>query len=215
MSETLKVNEIFYSIQGESTHAGRPCVFVRLTHCNLRCTYCDTEYAFYEGQDKSFNEILDEIKSYKCNLVEITGGEPLVQKDVIQFMDLLCEQGYEVLLETGGHMDISPVDQRVQRIMDIKCPSSGESEKNLWSNITLLTEKDQLKFVIGSREDYDWAKSIIYTHKLTDVCTVLMSTVHGNIDNRDLAEWILNDNLQVRYQLQLHKYIWPSDARGV
>ena len=215
MSETLKVNEIFYSIQGESTHAGRPCVFVRLTHCNLRCTYCDTEYAFYEGQDKSFNEILDEIKSYKCNLVEITGGEPLVQKDVIQFMDLLCEQGFEVLLETGGHMDISPVDQRVQRIMDIKCPSSGESEKNLWSNITLLTEKDQLKFVIGSREDYDWAKSIIYTHKLTDVCTVLMSTVHGNIDNRDLAEWILKDNLQVRYQLQLHKYIWPSDARGV
>jgi len=215
MSETLKINELFFSVQGESTHAGRPCVFVRLSHCNLRCSWCDTEYAFYEGADRSFKSLLEEIKSYHCNLVEITGGEPLLQKEVLLFMKVLCDEGYEVLLETGGHMDISSVDNRVQRIMDIKCPSSNESEKNLWSNIDLVNESDQIKFVIANREDYCWAKNIITTKKLTRKCPVLLSPVFGVLDNQELAEWILKDTLDVRYQLPLHKYIWPPETKGV
>lgn len=215
MGQTLKINEVFFSIQGESTHAGRSCVFVRLSACNLRCSWCDTEYAFYEGKEQTFDALLEQIKCYQCNLIEITGGEPLLQKEVLQFMALLADAGYEVLLETGGHMDISQVDNRVQRIMDIKCPGSGESEKNLWSNIEFLTAKDQLKFVISSMEDYNWAKEIIGQHNLSSICPILFSPVFGQLDNQKLAEWILEDHLDVRYQLQLHKYIWHPQTKGV
>lgn len=215
MSKSLKINEVFFSIQGESTHAGRPCVFVRLSACNLRCNWCDTEYAFYSGIDRSFKSLLEEIESFNCGLVEITGGEPLLQKEVLPFMTLLSDKGYEVLLETGGHMDISGVDNRVQRIMDIKCPGSGESDKNLWSNIPHLTPKDQLKFVLSNRDDYDWAKDILLRHDLIAICPVLFSPVFGSLDNQQLAEWILEDRLDVRYQLQLHKYIWHPQTKGV
>ncbi|HHJ51741.1 MAG TPA: radical SAM protein, partial [Caldithrix abyssi] len=172
---TLKINEIFFSIQGESTYAGLPCVFVRLTYCNLRCTYCDTTYAFTEGRDMSLEEILTQVERYGCRLVEITGGEPLLQKNVYPLMTELCDRGYRVLLETGGHMSIRSVDSRVVRIMDIKCPSSGESGKNDWSNIEALTARDEVKFVIGNREDYEWAKRILFQHTLNERCTVLFS----------------------------------------
>ena len=212
---TLKINEIFFSIQGESTYAGLPCVFVRLTYCNLSCTYCDTTYAFTEGQDMALEEILTQVQSYGSRLVEITGGEPLLQKNVHLLMTELCNRGYRVLLETGGHMSIRPVDSRVTRIMDIKCPSSGESDKNDWSNIEALTARDEVKFVIGNREDYEWAKRILFQHKLNERCTVLFSPVFNALPNRQLAEWILEDKLPVRFQLQLHKYIWEPDRRGV
>lgn len=210
----LRINEIFYSIQGESTYAGLPCVFVRLTYCNLRCTYCDTEYAFFEGDWMGFEAILAEIKKYKCNLVEVTGGEPLLQNEVLPFMQLLCDAGYEVLLETAGHKDISAVDKRVRRIMDIKCPSSGESGKMRYENIELLNINDQVKFVIGNREDYLFAREKVYEFHLTDICTVLFSPVFG-LKLQDLADWVLQDHLPVRMQLQMHKYIWTPETRGV
>lgn len=206
---SLRINEIFYSIQGESTYAGLPCVFVRLTYCNLRCNFCDTEYAFFEGEYKSFDDILTEIKKYNCSLIEVTGGEPLVQKNVIPFIKLLCDSGYEVLIETGGHMDISVIDQRVICIMDIKCPGSGESEKNYWKNLEFIKESDQIKFVISNRSDYDWAKGIIEKYKLLKKCRVLMSPNFNKLDNKTLSAWILTDRLQVRFQIQMHKYIWP------
>lgn len=212
---TLKINEIFYSIQGESTFTGLPCVFVRLTYCNLRCSYCDTEYAFYEGSQRTFSEILKEIRNYDCNLVEITGGEPLIQDNILPFMNRLCDDGFEVLIETAGHLDISRIDPRVKRIMDIKCPSSGESDKNRWENIQNLTKNDQVKFVIGDRNDYDWARKIISEFHLSNLCTVLMSPVFGEIKLKDMAEWILADRLDVRLQLQIHKFIWSPDKRGV
>ena len=214
-AESLRINEIFFSIQGESTYAGLPCVFVRLTYCNLRCSFCDTEYAFFEGEYKSFEEILSEIKKYNCSLVEITGGEPLVQKNVLAFMTLLCDEGYDVLVETGGHMDISGIDARVKRIMDIKCPGSGESGKNYWSNLESIKESDQIKFVISDRDDYDWAKGIIEKYDLNKKCPVLLSPNFDKINNKMLAEWILADRLDVRFQLQMHKYIWAPDQRGV
>ncbi len=210
----LRINEIFYSIQGESGFAGLPCVFVRLTYCNLRCSYCDTEYAFFEGDWMPFSAIVDQIKKYNCNLVEITGGEPLLQKEALSFMTLLCDDGFDVLLETGGHMDISAVDARVRRIMDIKCPSSGESDKIHYENIGRLTNNDQVKFVVGNRADYLFAKETIKAYDLTTVCPVLLSPVFG-IKLTDLAGWILEDHLPVRMQLQMHKYIWPPDTRGV
>lgn len=213
--DALRINEIFFSIQGESSHAGRPCVFVRLTGCNLRCSYCDTEYAFFEGDFHSFNQIIKEIEKYDCRLVEITGGEPLLQKKVIPFMTMLCDNGYEVLIETGGHMDISLTDPRVVRIMDIKCPGSGESEKVRWENIAHLRPKDEVKFVISDRADYDWAKRIVDEYQLNQKCTVLFSPVFGKMDNITLAEWILEDCLPVRFQLQMHKYIWHPAKRGV
>ena len=211
----LRINEIFFSIQGESTYAGRPCVFVRLTYCNLRCSFCDTEYAFFEGEYKSFEEILLEIKKYNCSLIEITGGEPLVQKNVIPFMTMLCDEGYKVLIETGGHMDISGIDKRVKRIMDIKCPGSGESERNYWENLNYINESDQIKFVISDRVDYDWAKDIIVKYELSRKCPVLMSPNFKKLNNKMLAEWILADQLDVRFQLQIHKYIWSPDQQGV
>ncbi len=212
---SLKINEIFYSIQGESTYIGMPCVFVRLTFCNLRCSYCDTEYAFFEGENRSFEDILTEIKKYNCSLVEITGGEPLLQKNIRPFMTMLCDGGYEVLIETGGHMNIFGIDDRVKRIMDIKCPSSGESEKNYWENLNYIRETDQIKFVISDRKDYEWAKNIIKKNKLLVKCPILMSPNFNKLDNKILVEWILADRLDVRFQLQLHKYVWSPDQRGV
>lgn len=211
----LRINEIFYSIQGESTYAGMPCVFVRLTYCNLRCSFCDTEYAFFEGDYKSFDDIFSEIKKYNCSLIEITGGEPLLQKNVMPFMTMLCDMGYEVLIETGGHMDISGIDDRVKRIMDIKCPGSGESDKNYWQNLNLIKESDQIKFVISNHEDYKWAKNIIEKYDLNKKCQLLMSPNFNKTKNKTLAEWILADQLDVRFQIQIHKYIWPPDQRGV
>jgi 7-carboxy-7-deazaguanine synthase len=213
--QQLRINEIFYSIQGESSNAGLPCVFVRLTYCNLRCTYCDTEYAFFEGTDIEIPKILEEIASYQCKLVEITGGEPLIQKNVHPLMRTLCDAGYQVLLETAGHMDITPVDQRVKIIMDIKCPSSGESEKVRWSNINLLKPNDEVKFVIGDRIDFDWACRIIDEYQLSDKYHILFSPVFDKMRNEELANWILKRNLSVRMQLQLHKYIWSPEKRGV
>jgi 7-carboxy-7-deazaguanine synthase len=211
---TLKVNEIFFSIQGESTHIGRPCVFVRLTYCNLRCIYCDTTYAFYEGKDETLTEIISEISKYECRLIEITGGEPLIQKNVLPLMRDLCDLDYEVLLETAGHMDISRVDKRVKIIMDIKCPSSGESGKVLWSNIPHLKDKDEVKFVLGSEQDLEWAGNVIKTYGLIEICPVIFSPVFRTMNNRTLAEWILASRLPVRMQIQLHKHIWDPEARG-
>ncbi len=211
----LKVNEIFYSIQGESTYAGLPCVFVRLSYCDLRCSYCDTTYAYYEGDDLSIEEVLARVEAYHCPLVEVTGGEPLVQKNSLLLLKALCDAGYEVLLETGGHKDIGSVDPRVKRIMDVKCPSSGESSKIHWPNLQKLSRSDQVKFVIGDRVDFEFARDIVQKYRLTEICPVLFAPVFGVLDNRQLAEWILEEHLAVRLQLQLHKYIWPPDARGV
>ncbi len=211
---TVKINEIFYSIQGESTHAGRPCVFVRLTYCNLRCTYCDTTYAFFEGKEYSLSAIIDQIEEYNCRLVEITGGEPLIQENVHILMQKLCDQGYEVLLETAGHMDVSKVDKRVKKIMDIKCLTSGESEKMMWSNIDQLQKTDEVKFVVGSMEDLMWMRTIIEKYKIHKKCEIIVSPVFGKMNNQVLAEWILENQVPVRMQVQLHKQIWESDARG-
>ena len=212
--DTLKINEIFYSIQGESTFSGRPCVFVRLTYCNLRCSYCDTTYAFFEGRTMTQDEIIAGIRQFDCRLIEITGGEPLLQKNVHPLMTELCNQGYEVLLETAGHMDISQVDPRVKRIMDIKCPSSGESEKILWTNLTYLNADDEIKFVVGLEADLTWAAEVIKKHALTDICPVILSPVFGTMENRKLAEWILSSRLPVRMQIQLHKQIWEPNEKG-
>lgn len=213
---TLTINEIYHSIQGESTWAGRPCVFVRLTFCDLRCTYCDTEYAFYEGKKQSLPEIVATVKAFGCPLVEITGGEPLLQKNVLPLMSMLCDTGQTVLLETSGAHDISKVDQRVHRIMDLKTPGSGEVEKNLWSNIDHLTTRDEVKFVIGSREDYEWSREKVGRLDLPARChAVLFSPIFGRIDPRNIVEWILADNLDVRFQLQMHKFIWSPTERGV
>jgi len=211
----LKVNEIFFSLQGESSHAGRPCLFVRLSYCNLRCSWCDSTYTFEEGRMMSIAEILDELCRHPCKLVEVTGGEPLVQEPSFALMTRLCDEGYEVLLETSGSLDISRVDPRVQRIIDIKCPGSGMVDRNLWSNLDLLRPRDEIKFVIADRNDYLWARDIIENHALQDRCTVLMSPVFDVLANVELAEWILADGLAVRYQLQMHKYIWDPSMRGV
>lgn len=215
-STTLKINEIFYSIQGESTYAGLPCVFVRLTACDLRCTYCDTEYAFYEGKKRLLGDILKEVKEFGCRLVEVTGGEPLLQKNVHELMRLLCDEGYEVLIETSGAHDVSPIDPRVKIIMDLKCPTSGESGRNRFENIPLLQKKDQIKFVMGSREDYEWVRETIRRYELGEkVGALLISPVFGKIDLKQMAEWVLEDHLPVRFQVQLHKLIWSPTTRGV
>lgn len=214
---TLAINEIFYSIQGESTYAGRPCVFVRLTACDLRCTYCDTEYAFYEGKKRSLDDILDEVRRHGCPLVEVTGGEPLLQKNVHPLMTRLCDEGYEVLIETSGAHDVSGIDPRVRRIMDLKTPSSGEVKRNLYPNLDHLTERDEVKFVVGSEEDYLWAREQMESHGdwASRVNAVLMSPVFGKLELEDLAAWILRDQLPIRLQYQLHKLIWDPQARGV
>lgn len=211
----LKINEIYKSIQGESSKAGLPCVFVRLTYCNLRCSYCDSEYAFYDGKDMEIDEILTEIKKLGCNLVEVTGGEPLFQKESFDLMKRLCDEGYEVMLETGGSLPIEHVDKRVMIILDLKCPSSGMMKKNLYKNIGHLKTIDEVKFVIGTREDYEWAKEIIAKNCLLEKCSVLFSTVFDMLNPQTLVDWILEDKLNVRFQLQMHKYIWDPKKKGV
>ena len=214
--KTLTINEIYHSIQGESTWAGRPCVFVRLTFCDLRCNYCDTEYAFYEGEKHTLKEIVDLVGKFECPLVEITGGEPLLQKNVLPLMTTLCDAGHTVLLETSGARDISKIDARVHRIMDLKTPGSGEVDKNRWSNIEHLTARDEVKFVMGSREDYEWSREKVQRFDLSKRCqAVLFSPIFGRIDPRQIVEWILEDKLDVRFQLQMHKFIWTPTQRGV
>ena len=247
MSDTLVVNEIYLSLQGESTFAGLPCVFIRLTACDLRCSYCDTAYAFTEGKKMPLGKILARVcglaEPFKESalrtphsalpLVELTGGEPLLQKNSLPLMKSLCDDGFTVLLETSGAHDISPVDGRVHRIMDLKCPSSGEVERNLFSNVAHLKSTDEIKFVIGTIEDYEWAKEQIATFKLERICPLLFSWVHplapeqqnpalkkvpagqSPISRRELAEKIIFDALPVRFQIQQHKIIWPPDQRGV
>jgi 7-carboxy-7-deazaguanine synthase len=210
----LKVNEIFYSIQGESSKTGLPCIFIRLTYCNLRCSYCDTEYAFYEGTDRSIESILEEIKKYNCNLIEVTGGEPLAQNKSLQFLRVLCDNGFEVMLETGGSLPIFEVDKRVKIIMDLKCPSSNMMKKNFYENINYLKPNDEVKFVIGTREDYEWTKRIINEYRINKQ-QVLLSCVFAILQPEILANWILEDRLNVRFQLQIHKYIWHPLKRGV
>ena len=211
----LVVNEIFHSIQGESSHTGRPCVFIRLTYCNLRCSYCDTEYSFYDGKETPIDEILRVVRGFRCGLVEVTGGEPLVQPNVHELMTRLADDGHEVLLETGGSLDIGGVDRRVKRIIDFKCPSSGMMKKNLWENVGHLGANDEAKFVIGDREDYEWSKRMIAEYEIDRHCHILMSVVFGALEPVKLAEWILEDRLNVRLQLQMHKYIWSPETRGV
>ena len=216
MNETLTVNEIYQSIQGESTWAGEPCVFVRLTFCDLRCTYCDTEYAFYEGKKMALDEIVAAVGALQCSLVEITGGEPLLQKNVLPLMTRLADLGHTVLLETSGAHDIAAVDGRVHRIMDLKTPGSGECERNLFSNIEHLGPRDEVKFVIGSREDYEWSRDQVARFRLNQRCrAVLFSPIFGRIDPREIVDWILADRLPVRFQLQMHKFIWTPTQRGV
>ncbi|HTL44167.1 MAG TPA: radical SAM protein [Vicinamibacterales bacterium] len=212
----LTVNEIFHSIQGESTHAGRPCVFVRLTACDLRCSWCDTPYAFHEGTRMAVDEVLDKVRAYGCDVVEVTGGEPLLQKDVYPLMERLLAEGHTVLLETGGHRSVSAVPPGVHRIIDVKCPGSGEADKNCWQNLAELRPTDEVKFVIRDRVDYEYARHVVRERALSDQCAaVLFSPVHGVMNNRELAEWILEDRLAVRLQLQAHKYIWDPSMRGV
>ena len=212
----LTVNEIFHSIQGESTLAGTPCVFVRLAACDLRCRWCDTPYAFHEGRKQSVDDVIAQVAAYGCPTVEITGGEPLLQPDVIPLMSRLLERGYRVMLETGGHRSVAGVPAGVIRIIDIKCPGSGESARNDWSNLSLLTPLDQVKFVLADRADYEFARDVIAREHLADRCgAVLLSPVHGELALKPLAEWILADRLPVRLQVQLHKYIWDPQTRGV
>jgi len=212
---SLKVNEIYYSIQGESTHVGRPCIFIRLTYCNLRCTYCDTEYAFYEGKNIEIPEIMAEIKQWNCNLVEVTGGEPLFQDECIDLLNELTNQNYEVLLETGGSLSISDVPIEIVKIVDFKCPSSGMEKKNLWSIVNDLQPHDEVKFVIGDREDFDWAKEMLNKYSLNEKCSILFSPTFGKIDPSLIVEWILEGDIPVRMQLQMHKHIWESEVKGV
>jgi len=215
MSERILINEIFYSIQGESTFAGLPCVLVRTTGCQMRCRWCDTTYSFYQGSWMTLEEVLDQVRAFGCPLVELTGGEPLLQPAAHTLMERLCDAGYEVLVETGGGLDIAAVDPRVRRIVDVKCPGSGEAEHNHWPNLDLLRATDQLKFVIAGRDDYEWARELVRTRRLGERCPVLFSPVHGELGLEPLAAWVLEDRLPVRVQVQLHKLIWGAETRGV
>jgi 7-carboxy-7-deazaguanine synthase len=212
---TLVINEIFHSIQGESSRMGLPCVFVRLTYCNIRCSYCDTEYAFYEGMEMAIDEILAGVAAYNCKRVEVTGGEPLYQENVHELMKRLCDSGYEVLLETGGSLDIGIVDPRVRRIVDFKCPSSRMERQNLWENVPLLKPTDEVKFVIGDRADYEWTRDAIARHGIAGRAPLLFSVVFGKLEPIKLAEWMLQDKIEARLQLQMHKYIWSPETKGV
>ena len=211
----LTINEIFHSIQGESTHAGDPCVFVRLTACDLRCTWCDTEYAFYEGRKMSIDDVVQKVDSYGCPLVEITGGEPLLQDDVYELMGRLLAGGHTVMLETGGHRPIDRVPRDVIKIVDVKCPGSGEYSKNDWQNLAQLASHDEVKFVIADRADYEFARDVVCRRLAAAAGAILFSPVHGRLDPKTLSEWVLADRLPVRIQLQLHKFIWSPTTRGV
>jgi 7-carboxy-7-deazaguanine synthase len=212
----LTVNEIFHSIQGESTRAGDRCVFVRLTACDLRCTWCDTPYAFHEGRKMSIDDVLSVVEGYGCPLVEITGGEPLLQEGVYELMERLLAAGHTVLLETGGHRPIDRVPAAVVKIVDVKCPGSGEADKNCWSNLDRLAPHDEVKFVVLDRADYEFARDVLTrTHLPSRAAAILFSPVHGQLDPKTLSEWIIADRLPVRVQLQLHKLIWSPTTRGV
>ncbi len=212
----LRITEIFHSIQGESTWTGAPCYFVRLTGCNLRCTWCDSEYTFHGGDWMSFDEIFARLDAFPaCRVVEVTGGEPLLQRNVHAFMQECLDRGWRVLLETGGSLDLSPVPAEVRKIVDLKAPGSGEVEANLWANLALLQPWDEVKCVIADRADYEWARAAVLEHRLSERHTVLFSPVFGALHPRQLAEWILADGLDVRMQLQMHKFIWDPQTRGV
>ena len=210
----LKINEIFYSIQGESSYSGMPCVFIRLTYCNLRCSYCDTEYAFYEGKDMNIENILQKVKSYNCKLVEVTGGEPLLQKKSIDLMEKLIEKNYTVMLETSGSLPITKVPNKVIKIIDFKCPSSKMHKKNDWTILKDISDHDEIKFVIGDKDDYKWSKEKIRDYNLENK-TILFSPVHDVLESKKLSKWILEDGLNVRMQIQLHKHIWSPETKGV
>jgi 7-carboxy-7-deazaguanine synthase len=212
----LTINEIFYSIQGESTYAGRPCVFVRLTACDLRCSWCDTPYAFTEGRKQSLDEVLADVGRFDCPLVEVTGGEPLLQDEVYPLMEALVDRGKTVLLETGGHRSTERVPSAVVTILDVKCPGSGESHRNDWTNLDRLRPHDEVKFVIKDREDYEFARDVIARHRLAERAGAIhLSPVHGVQDLKELSEWALADRVPARVQVQLHKYIWDPGTRGV
>jgi 7-carboxy-7-deazaguanine synthase len=212
----ITVNEIFHSVQGESSYAGQPCVFVRLTACDLRCSWCDTPYAFHEGSKRAVGDVLAEVERFGCPLVEITGGEPLLQDEVYPLMSALLDRGKTVLLETGGHRSTAAVPDRVVTILDVKCPASGEAGKMDWSNLDRLRPQDEVKFVIQDRGDYDYAKDVLVRHGLANrAAAVHFSPVHGVLDAKTLTEWVLADRLPIRVQLQLHKYIWSPTTRGV
>jgi 7-carboxy-7-deazaguanine synthase len=216
LADSLLINEIFYSIQGESTRAGCPCVFVRLTGCNLRCSWCDTEYAFSEGRKMTVAEVSERVMGYRCELVEVTGGEPLLQAAVYPLVDALLAAGKTVLIETSGASDISGLDPRAIRIMDLKCPGSGEADRNLWSNLDRLAPHDEIKFVVSDRADYEWARGVILERKLASrVNAILLSCAFDRLAPASLAAWILEDRLPARLQLQIHKHIWHPRARGV
>jgi 7-carboxy-7-deazaguanine synthase len=212
----VTINEIFYSVQGESSYAGQPCVFVRLTACDLRCSWCDTPYAFHEGRKWPIADVVAEVERYGCPLVEVTGGEPLLQDDVYPLMDELLSRGKTVLLETGGHRSTARVPDPVVTILDVKCPGSGEADRMDWENLTRLRGRDEVKFVVKDRADYDYARSIIDRFGLAArAAAIHLSPVHGALNPKTLSEWVLADRLPVRVQLQLHKYIWSPDTRGV
>lgn len=217
----LRITEIFHSIQGESTWVGVPCTFVRITGCPLRCTWCDTAYAFHGGTRMTFAEILAKVRSHPARVVEITGGEPLAHPGAVELARLLLDEGYTVLVETSGAFDIAPLDDRVHVIMDLKCPGSGESARNRWENLEHLSGRDEIKFVVKDRADYEWTRDVIRERGLTErmeagtLRALLISPVWGDIDLRELAGWILEDALPVRFQLQLHKQIWGAEATGV
>ncbi|MFY9554464.1 MAG: radical SAM protein [Blastocatellia bacterium] len=209
----MRITEIYQSIQGESSYAGLPCVFVRTTGCDLRCGWCDSEFTFTGGSTMTLNQIVAEVERYCCALVELTGGEPLLQPEIYELATRLADAGHTVLIETGGHRDISRLDSRVIRIMDLKCPASGECEKNLWSNLEHLRPIDEVKFVIADRADYDWTVKTIREHRLEDRVKLLISTAFGMIEAAQVVEWMLKDKLRARFQLQLHKYIWTPQER--
>lgn len=213
----LRVTEIFHSIQGESTHAGRPCTFVRLTGCPMRCVWCDSEYTFTGGDHVSIDDILAKVRATECSLVEVTGGEPLAQPEAFTLINRLCDEGYEVLLETGGYVSTEKVDSRAKIILDVKCPGSGEEARNHWPNLDLLrAHKDEVKFVIANRDDWDFARDIIKRFELEKrALAILISPVWNNLDLPEVASWITSSRLDVRMQLQMHKYIWGPEARGV
>lgn len=210
-ADRLRITEIFYSLQGEARSVGCPTVFIRLTGCPLRCGYCDTSYAFQGGEWYSLDDILREVERYNTRYVTVTGGEPLAQKPCLNLLTHLCDAGYQVSLETSGALDVSAVDSRVIKVMDIKTPASGEVDKNLDSNLQYLTSQDQVKFVMSDRQDYDWAVALLRQQALADKCEVLFSPVHGQLDARQLADWILADQLPVRFQIQLHKLLWGDE----
>jgi 7-carboxy-7-deazaguanine synthase len=216
VAEMLRVTEIFRSIQGESTHSGRPCAFIRLTGCPMRCVWCDSEYTFTGGQHLTLDDVMDQVRAFGCNLVEVTGGEPLAQQEAFTLIEQLCDQGYEVLVETGGYFSTERVDPRAKIILDVKCPASGEEARNHWPNLeTLRQGKDEVKFVIANQEDWLYARKVIEQYQLDRRSTVLISPAWEKIDLKSLADWVADSGLDIRMQLQLHKYVWGPEARGV